>query len=181
MNDNYSRTAIVLHWLIALLIFGAFPLGLYMADLQLSPLKLRLFSYHKWAGICVLLLVVLRLVWRKLHRPPPLLAGMPRWQEIAAHAVHHALYLMMVIVPLSGWLMSSALGFPVVLFGVLPLPDLIGKDLALGKALEEVHEFLNYAMLALVLAHIAGAIKHHVVDRDRTLVRMLPLLDKEKS
>ena len=178
---RYTRTAVALHWLIALLIFGAFPLGLYMADLTLSPFKLRLYSYHKWIGISVLLLAVLRLLWRAMHRPPPLLPGMPRWQEIAAHVVHHSLYLLMLAVPLSGWLMSSALGFPVVWFGVLPLPDLIGKNKELGAVLKEVHEAINYGLLLLVLAHVAGAVKHHVIDRDATLVRMLPFLDREKS
>ena len=177
---RYTRIAVVLHWLIALLIFGAFPLGLYMSDLVLSPRKLQLYSYHKWIGITVLLLVVLRLLWRATHRPPPLLPGMPRWQEIAAHGVHHGLYLLMLAVPLTGWLMSSALGFPVVWFGVLPLPDLIGKDKALGEVLKQVHESLNYALLLLVLAHIAGAIKHQLMDRDGTLARMLPFLAKEQ-
>jgi cytochrome b561 len=151
-----------------------------MSDLLLSPRKLQLYSYHKWIGITVLLLVVLRLLWRATHRPPPLLPGMPRWQEIAAHGVHHGLYLLMLAVPLTGWLMSSALGFPVVWFGVLPLPDLIGKDKALGEALKEVHETLNYALLALVLAHVAGAIKHQLMDRDGTLARMLPFLAREQ-
>ncbi|MDD5248037.1 MAG: cytochrome b [Rhodocyclaceae bacterium] len=178
---RYTRTAIVLHWLIALLIFGTFPLGLYMADLHLSPLKLRLFSYHKWIGISVLLLAVLRLLWRATHRPPPLVAGMPRWQQIAAHATHHLLYLLVLIVPLSGWLMSSALGVPVVWFGVLPLPDLIGKDKALGETLKLVHEGLNYTLLAVVAVHVAGAVKHQLIDRDGTLARMLPFLAREKT
>ena len=178
---RYTHTAVVLHWLIALLIFGAFPLGLYMADLPLSPFKLRLYSYHKWIGMSALLLAVLRLLWRATHRPPPLVAGMPRWQEIAAHATHHLLYLLMVAVPLSGWLMRSALGFPVVWFGVLPLPDLVGKDKQLGEALKLVHEGINYAMLLLLVAHVGGAVKHHMFERDETLVRMLPFLGKEKS
>jgi cytochrome b561 len=178
---RYTRVAIALHWLVALLIFAAFPLGLYMHDLPLSPRKLQLYSYHKWIGICVLLLLVVRMAWRATHRPPPLLPGMPRWQELVAHGVHHGLYLLMLAVPLSGWLMSSALGFPVVLFGKLPLPDLIGKDKVLGEALKEVHETLNYGLLLLVLAHVAGALKHHLIDRDGTLARMLPFLDKEKS
>jgi len=177
----YTRTAVVLHWLIALLIFAAFPLGLYMTGLQLSPRKLQLYSYHKWIGVGVLLLAGLRLAWRAGHRPPPLVAGMPRWQEIAAHATHHLLYLLLLLIPISGWLMSSALGVPVVWFGVLPLPDLVGKDKELGEVLKLVHKTLNYGLLLLVLAHVAGAVKHQWVDRDGTLARMLPFLDKEKS
>ncbi len=178
---RYTRTAVALHWLTALLIFGNFPLGLYMADLHLSPLKLRLVSYHKWIGIGVLLVAVLRLLWRAAHRPPPLVAGMPRWQEIAAHATHHVLYLLLLAVPLSGWLMSSALGVPVVWFGVLPLPDLVGKNKELGEVLKVVHEGLNYTLLAVVAVHVAGAVKHQVVDRDGTLARMLPFLAKDET
>ncbi|MDE2584421.1 MAG: cytochrome b/b6 domain-containing protein, partial [Betaproteobacteria bacterium] len=90
----YTRTAVLLHWLVALLIFAAFPLGVYMHDLPLSPTKLQLFSYHKWMGITVLLLVAIRLAWRLTHQPPAEAAG-PRWQQVAATAVHHLLYLLM--------------------------------------------------------------------------------------
>ena len=180
MSAGYSRTAIALHWLIALLIVGIFPFGLYMTDLPLSPLKLRLYSYHKWAGMIVLPLAAWRVLWRATHGAPPLPAGMPRWQRHAAHGAHHALYLLALAVPLSGWLMTSALGFPVVWFGVLPLPGLIGKDPALGESLKQVHEWLNYAMAAIVAAHVAGALQHQYIDRDGTLARMLPFLEKEK-
>jgi cytochrome b561 len=176
---SYTRVAIILHWLVALAILCAFPLGVYMHELPLSPSKLQLYSYHKWLGISVLLLVAIRLTWRLGHRPPPLLPGMPRWQEIAAHAIHHSLYLLMLAVPLSGWLMSSALGFSVVWFGVLPLPDLIGKDKQLGELLKDVHATLNFTMLALILVHAAAAIKHHLFEGDATLARMLPFLNRE--
>lgn len=178
---RYTRTAIALHWLIALSIFAAFPLGVYMHELPLSPHKLQLYSYHKWLGIGILVFAVVRLIWRATHRPPPLLPGMPRWQEIAAHGVHHALYLLVLVVPLSGWLMSSALGFTVVWFGILPLPDLVAKDKELGELLKLVHEGLNITLLLVVAAHVAGAVKHQLMDRDGTLARMLPFLDKEKS
>lgn len=175
----YTRTAIALHWAIALLVFVAFPLGVYMHELPLSPDKLRLYSYHKWIGIGVLLFACARLVWRLGHRPPPLVAGLPRWQAVAAHAVHHALYLLIVAIPLSGWTMSSALGFPVVWFGVLPLPDLVAKNKELGELLKAVHQGLNLSLL-LVAVHVGGALKHQFVDRDGTLARMLPFL-KESS
>ena len=175
-SPSYTRTAITLHWLVALTIFAAFPLGLYMHDLPLSPRKLQLYSYHKWIGISALALVLVRLLWRRLHRPPVLGDNMPRWQQLAAHSTHHLLYLLMLIVPLSGWLMSSALGFTVVWFGVLPLPDLIGKDKELGELLKTVHAFLNYSMLALVFLHVAAALEHHFRQGDDTLQRMLPFL-----
>lgn len=169
---KYTRTAIMLHWLVALLIFAAFPLGVYMHDLPLSPARLRLYSYHKWLGVTVFLLAVLRILWRAGHRPPPLPDAMPHWQQAASHAVHHLLYVLTLAVPLSGWLMSSAKGFQTVWFGVLPLPDLVGKDKALGEALAIVHQSLNFALLALVALHVAAALKHHFIDRDGVLLRM---------
>ena len=171
---RYTRTAMSLHWLIALMIIGLFAFGLYMVELPLSPQKLKYYSYHKWAGVTVFLLVLLRLLWRITHRPPELPAAMPRWQVKAAEAGHHLLYLLMVIVPLSGWLMSSAKGFQTVWFGVLPLPDLLSKDAALGDALLWVHRLLNWLFMAVVAGHIAAALKHHFIDRDGTLARMWP-------
>ncbi len=178
MPDQYTRTAITLHWTVALLIFAAFPLGLYMHDLPLSPLKLRLFSYHKWIGVTVFLLAVLRVSWRATHRPPPLIEGMPRWEKLAAESVHYLLYLLIFIIPLSGWLMSSAKGIQTVYFGVFPLPDLVHRNKELGDTLMEVHESLNVFMAGLLLLHIGGAFKHHFIDHDDTLMRMLPFLRK---
>lgn len=179
MTDRYTHTAVTLHWLIVLLIFAAFPLGLYMHDLPLSPHKLRLYSYHKWIGIIVLLLAVIRVYWRATHRPPAMPENMAKWEILAAHAMHFALYLLIFVIPISGWLMSSAKGFPVVLFGVLPLPDLVGKNKELGDALLEVHKILNFLMFGLVLAHISAALKHHFIERDDILVRMTPFLRKK--
>lgn len=172
-TERYTGPAIAAHWLIAILILAAFPLGLYMHELTLSPTKLKLYSYHKWIGMTVLLLFVPRILWRLTHRPPAPLP-MPAWQHKIAEGTHHLLYLLMFLVPLSGWLMSSAKGFQVVYFGVLPIPDLIGKDKELGELLEEMHEVLSWSLITLVGLHLAGALKHHLIDKDSTLRRMLP-------
>jgi len=169
---RYSSPAIVLHWLVALLIFVAFPLGLYMADLPLSPGKLKLVSYHKWIGVTVFVLAGLRVAWRLTHTPPPLPAGVAGWQRRASAVAHGLLYLLILVIPVSGWLMSSAKGVQTVWFGVLPLPDLIGKDKALGHLLEAVHETLNYALLVLVVLHVVGALQHHFIERQPFLQRM---------
>jgi len=169
---RYSTPAIVLHWLMALLIFAGFPLGLYMVDLPLSPDKLKLYSYHKWIGITVLMLAAIRLSWRLTHTPPPLPARVAAWQRHASAIVHGLLYLLMIAIPLSGWLMSSAKGFQTVWFGVLPLPDLIGKDKALGELLAEVHKILNFTLLGLVVLHVGAALQHHFIERQPFLQRM---------
>ncbi len=170
---TYSLPAIGAHWLVAVLILALLPLGFYMEGLPLSPTKLQLYSWHKWMGITVLVLAALRLGWRLVRRPPPPLPA-PAWQQQIAELTHVLLYVLMFAVPLSGWLMSSAKGFPVVWFGLLPLPDLVGKDAALGDLLKEVHMVLNLGLAALVALHLAGALKHHLIDRDSTLFRMLP-------
>lgn len=176
--DNYARRAVVVHWLIAILVLAALPLGYYMTDLSLSPRKLQLISWHKWIGFTVLLLFIPRIVVRLTRPVPAPVATMPGWQRTVASITHAALYAFMVAVPVSGWLMSSAKGFPVVYLGLVPLPDLVGKDEALGNLLKSAHEVLTSGLLILVGLHIAAALKHHLIDRDETLVRMVPLLKR---
>lgn len=166
-----------LHWFLALLITGSFGVGLYMTSLPFSPLQLKLFSWHKWVGITVLALSALRLLWR-LHRPPPPLppaiaAGMPDWQLVAHRGTHLLLYLLFFIVPLLGWAYSSALGVPVVLYGVLPLPDLLPVDKPMAENwVKPLHHAGAYALAGMAALHAAAALKHHVVDRDGLLERM---------
>ena len=171
---SYTKTAKALHWLMAALLFGLLALGFYMQDLPLSPEKLQLYSWHKWAGVTAFLLVAFRLFWRLAHRPPALPASMPKRMQFAAHAGHLLLYGLMIAIPLSGWLMSSAKGFQTVWFGVLPIPDLLGRDKALGELLQGVHLGLNLLLVGVLLGHLGAALKHHFVDRDDILTRMLP-------
>lgn len=173
---DYTRTAVVLHWLVALGLAAALSVGFYMVDLPLSPFKLHIYSWHKWAGVTIFLLAVVRLAWRVKHGAPGLPLNRPAWQQAAADNMHRALYLLMLAIPLSGWLMSSAKGFQTVYFGILPLPDLLAKNKELGHTLALVHETLNFILLALVLAHAAAALKHHFMDRDDVLSRMVPFL-----
>lgn len=172
MNTRYTPVAKGLHWLMAVMILGLLALGLYMSDLPLSPQKLELYSWHKWAGVTVFLLVWLRLAWRVTHRPPALPESLSPMVRLAAHAGHALLYVLMIAIPLSGWLMSSAKGFQTVWFGVLPIPDLIGKDKALGDLLQQVHKLLNLLLMLTLAGHVAAALWHHVVLKDDTLRRM---------
>ena len=177
-TGRYSAVAIVLHWLLALVILLMFALGLYMANLPISPLRLKLINYHKWAGICFLALTAFRIVWRLTHRPPALPASvelaMPNWQSKVYHATHFALYVLFLVVPLVGWAYSSAAGFPVVVFGVIPLPDFMAVDKEFAKQLKELHEISAYALVALAGLHIVAAVKHHFFDHDGLINRMLP-------
>lgn len=174
--QRYTRVAIGLHWVIALIIFGTFALGVYMHELPLSPTKLKLYSYHKWIGVTIFALVLFRLLWRLGHRPPPPPPSMPAWQHRAAAVTHVVLYALTLAIPISGWLMSSASGFQVVYLGILPIPDVLAKDKALADQLKDAHQFLNISMLALVVLHVAAALKHHLLDRDDVLARMFPLV-----
>ncbi|WP_205421369.1 cytochrome b [Dechloromonas sp. HYN0024] len=176
---NYTRTAMTLHWLMAILLFALLALGFYMSDLPLSPDKLKFYSWHKWAGVTAFLLVTIRLVWRITHRPPALPESMPKFMQFAAHAGHLALYGLMIAIPLSGWLMSSAKGFQTVWFGLLPIPDLLDKNKELGDLLATIHESLNLLLIAVLVGHIGAALKHHFIDKDDILTRMLPPSSKE--
>ena len=170
---RYTTTAIALHWVLGLALVITFGVGIYMHELPMSPSRLKLYNQHKWAGITLLALALLRLLWRLTHRPPADVP-MPAWQARAAHLTHVALYALFFAVPLAGWAYSSAAGFPVVLFGVLPLPDFVGPDKALAELIKPVHAALAFAMAALVIVHVGAALKHQFIDRDGLLARMRP-------
>lgn len=171
---RYTPAAIGLHWLIGIMILVSFGVGLYMADLPFSPQKLKIFSWHKWAGVTIFMLVVVRCAWRLFNAAPPLPERTPPWQRRAATATHYLLYALMLVIPLSGWLMSSAKGFQTVYFGVLPIPDLLQKNADLGDILRNVHETLNWLLISIVVLHVGAALKHHFIDKDDVLRRMLP-------
>jgi cytochrome b561 len=175
---NYSKTAIALHWLLALMIIGSFGFGLYMTELPVSPQRLKLINWHKWAGVTILFLSALRLLWRLTHPAPPLPDTMPAWQRTASHVSHWGMYALFFAVPLIGWAYSSAAGFPIVWFGVLPLPDWVPKDRELAEAIKPFHELAAWALMLIVIVHVLAALKHHFVDRDGVLARMLPFVSR---
>ena len=177
-SSRYHGVSMALHWVLALALALMFGVGLYMADLPFSPLRLKLYNWHKWAGVVILALSLARLLWRLTHRPPALPkrieAAMPGWQMRAYHATHGLLYALFFIVPLVGWAYSSAAGFSIVLFGVLALPDFVSPDKALAVLIKPWHELTAFALAGLAALHVAAALKHHWVDRDGLLQRMLP-------
>lgn len=173
--QRYTLTAILLHWLIALLIVAAFALGTIMVDIPgLTPTKLKYFSWHKWLGVSVLALACMRLLWRLFNAPPAPPDSLPVWQRQAAHVTHLLLYALIFAVPVSGYFYSLAAGVPVVFLGILPLPVLIEANQTLKPVLKEVHYWLNMSLLAFVVLHVAAALKHHFIDRDQVLRRILP-------
>jgi len=177
--QGYTRTAIGLHWIIAFLIIAAFALGLVMTDIPgFTMMKLKYYSWHKWLGVTVFFLAIVRVAWRLMFTPPPLDASISRLQQVAAHGLHMLLYVLIFAVPLSGYFYSLSAGFPIVYLGIIPIPSLIGPHPELADSLKEVHVVLVYTMAALVGLHVLAALKHHIIDRDTTLTRMLPFLNK---
>ena len=179
-SDSYTAPAIAFHWIVFVLIAGGWSLGYYVSELPFSPQKLRYISWHKWIGVTIFLMAALRLAWRLGH-PPPVLPALPAWQRQAAVFVHALLYALILTIPVTGWLFSSAAGVPTVYFGVVQLPDLLQKHKPTADFLRAVHGTLNWTLLAIVIGHTAFALKHHFVDRDGVLGRMLPLVRSREA
>jgi cytochrome b561 len=172
---RYTRTAMLFHWLIAILIIGAFTMGLVMADMPgITPTKLKYYSWHKWTGVTILALATFRLLWRLGHTPPPYPLSMAGWQTKAANGLHSLLYVMMFAVPLSGYFYTLSAGIPVVYFGLFQLPVLIDPNPELKPVLKALHFWLNMGLATLVAGHLGAALKHAFIDRDGIVQRMLP-------
>ncbi len=172
--SRYTRVAMALHWLLALLITASFAFGLYMVDLPFSPARVKQYNWHKWAGITILILSALRLLWRLTHRPPTLDPTTPGWQVKASGAAHALLYLLFFAAPLAGWAYSSAAGFPVVYLGLFALPDFVSPSAELAPQLKLLHRALTYTLAGVVTVHVLAALMHHWMDKDRLLHRMNP-------
>lgn len=188
--SQYSRVAIVLHWLIGLSIVAMLAFGLWI-DEQLENPATREAAFnavqlHKSFGLTILVLSLVRLAWRLTHRPPPLPATMKGWEIGLAHLTHWSFYLLMIGIPLSGWIMVSTSrlnSIPTIWFGLFQWPHVPGlathpDRLAISDAAHEAHEVTAYLMIALLVLHVAAALKHHLVDRDDVLPRMLPWIGK---
>jgi len=173
-QPRYSRVAILLHWTGALAIVAGASLGLTMTELPFSPAKLRYYAWHKWIGITIFLLATMRLLWRASVPPPPFPASMRQAEVTAARVVHALLYVLMLAIPLSGWIYSSATGVSVSYLNLVPLPNLVAKDKALADTLLTVHQALNALLAVTLLLHVGAAIKHQWIDRDGVMSRMLP-------
>lgn len=173
--ERWGAVAKFFHWTMALLILFMLGLGLYMTSLELGPRVFALFALHKSLGMVVLALAVLRIGWKSFNIRPQDLPTHKLWERRLAHVTHGLLYFAMIAMPLSGWMMSSAKNFHVSVFNRFTLPDLVAPNKDLAEALETFHDTMAYGLIGLLALHAAGAIKHHVIDKDSTLRRMLPL------
>ena len=171
---RYGALAQLFHWVIAALIVTQFVLARIADGLPLGARKLGLLARHKSVGMTILMLAILRLLWRLKSAPPALPSGMSRFEQIAARWTHLAFYVLLFAMPLTGWMMSSAKNYSVSWFGLFTWPNLIGKNEAAFDFLRTTHDALSYVLFAVAVLHILAALKHHFWDRDDVLVRMLP-------
>jgi len=171
-KERFGWGAIILHWVMALLIIGMVAIGLYMTNIPVSPEKFKFYGWHKEFGMVVLMLVMIRIVWR-IKNILPSLSFLPTWERLAAHATHWLFYIFMFALPISGWLMSSFSGFPVSFFGLFVIPTLVQPDESMSSLFRELHKWLAYGLIATFCLHVGAAFKHYFIDKDNVLQRML--------
>ena len=175
-QDQYGATAKGFHAVVALLILTMLAVGLIMVRMDPSPQMFKIFALHKSVGITVLALATLRLLWRLSNAAPLSLPSHAQWERTLAHIIHALLYVSMFLMPMTGWLGSSAKGYTVSVFGLFTLPTLVEKNRDLAKVMWTIHEYAAYTLIAMIGLHVAGALKHHLIDHDETLWRMVPFI-----
>ncbi len=189
-GDRYTKVAITLHWVIALMIIGQLVTGIIMGyNLVDKSVLYPMYQFHKSLGLSILVLSILRLLWRLGHRPPALPAHMPVWEKWGARLSHYGFYFFMIFVPLSGWALvsTSSFGLPTSWFNLFIWPHIPGLETLpeatktqVNQWSETFHVYMAYAMLGLLFLHIAAALKHHFIDKDNVMHHMIPLI-KPKS
>jgi len=170
-DNRFGVVTIFLHWLMAIIIIGLLIVGLYMVALPISYTKLKLYGWHKEYGLLILGLVIFRLLWRLININPRL--SLPIWEKIAARSVHWAFYGFMFAMPITGWLITSAAGLPASFFGLFVLPNLIAPNEESRVLFEAIHKWVGYGLIVTILLHASAALKHHFIDKDDILRRML--------
>ncbi len=170
-DNRYGLVAIFLHWSMAILLIGLLGYGLYMVGLPISLQKLKLFGWHKELGMLALFLVALRIVWR-LSNKRPSLGAIPKWQKFSARTAHLLFYGFMVLIPLSGWLITSASGVQTSFFGWFLVPHLIAPSKTLFPIFVDIHKWLSYGLIGILFLHSSAALVHHCYYKDNVLRRM---------
>ncbi len=174
--DSYGSVAKWFHWFMAVIIFGLIVAGLTMEALPNGPFKFKIFGLHKSFGITILMLAFFRLFWKMKNKAPTLPDSLNNVEKCLAHLGHGALYFLMFSLPLSGWMMSSAAGFPVSVFGLFTLPNLVAPDPRTKAEFIEIHENMAWLLIGLLVLHIAAALMHHFYHKNTILRRMLPFV-----
>lgn len=175
-DRGYGTTARVLHWVVAVAVLAMIPAGLIMVQDGLDRgLQDTLFIFHKNLGSILILVIALRVVWRITHPAPPLPAALPAWQRLAARASHVALYVLMVVLPLSGYVRVRAGGFPIEGLDALGLPPLVGRSKPLAEAASTLHALAAFALIAVLALHLGAALHHALIRRDGVWGRIWPL------
>jgi len=169
----YGRVARTIHWVTAALVLGLIPAGIVMANMKSGPVQDVLYHLHRSTGFVVLVLMVIRLIYRVSHPPPPLPADIPALQRHGAEAMHWLLYGLLILQPLVGWVATSAYGAPVVFFWLFDLPPIWPQGRPFSEQAFLVHQILGFVLAGLLMVHIGAALFHHFVRRDRVLMRMI--------
>tara|TARA_R110000868_G_scaffold26470_3_gene101813 strand:- start:25 stop:573 length:549 start_codon:yes stop_codon:yes gene_type:complete len=172
-EKRYGLVAILMHWLMAVIVIGMLCVGLYMTGLPSGPQKLQIYGWHKEFGILILMLVCFRICWRLGNISPIFPASLAKWQKLAAHAGHYALYFFMFAMPLTGWMMSSSADYSVSFFGLFIMPNLVGPNKPLHELMVFLHEWFAYGLIAMVCLHFIAALQHHFYYKDDTLRRIV--------
>lgn len=171
---RWGAIAQLFHWVIVALVITQFVLANIAANLPLGMAKLAALARHKSVGITLFGLALLRLLWRWMNPVPPLPDTLKPYERVLAKITHFALYALLLVMPVTGWIMSSARKFPVSWFNLVQLPDLVAPNRALYEAMLHTHHFLAWLLLATAVLHVLAALKHHFILKDDTLRRMLP-------
>lgn len=180
--QRYSTVAIILHWAIAALVIANVLIGWQFEDLR-GPDRRALMGVHKAIGMSILLLTLVRIAWRFVRKPPPLSATMNRWERMAARVVHTSFYVLLIAMPLTGWITvsSGSRPQPIDMFGLFQIPalDYFTGQKDVHEAVEETHHFLAKVIVyGLVPLHVLGALKHQFIDKENELGRMIPFLGR---
>lgn len=172
-NEHYGIVSKSFHWIMAILIIGQLTLGIYMTDMPKGDLKKEFYGLHKGVGILILLLVIARILWHFKNIRPSLPIDIQGWEKKASDFFHGLLYALMFFLPLTGWLMSSAGGYPVSFFGLFTLPNLISPNKMLGNFFGDAHTYLGYTFIAVIILHVLAALHHHFIRKNNVFRKML--------
>lgn len=172
-EHSWGAPARVFHWLMAVLVLAQIGLGWAAASWRLSPLKLNLFVWHKSIGMVILVLALMRILWRLANVTPALPDGTPRWERRAARWSHALLYLALIAMPVTGWIVNSAAGIPFRIFWLAPLPAIVAPDKEIAGLAAAAHFGVFVLLSLLLLVHVAAALRHHFVKHNDVLTRML--------